>query len=152
MNQTATNPGLQAALEAYNVLHAACEQAKAILESASHSVFPLSHVQAAALYQNLSTEMAAADKILDEYVNETLNEGVLEQIIDKHLGPDDVKASVEAMDLEAVLRYARENNIGDWDTSEWLDDMWPEKESELRAAVAQHMMGEEESCPTQQPS
>lgn len=92
------------------------------------------------LHQNLRRERLAAEKLVEKYID-TAEDAALTEILED-VGPDDFDRAVEAMDLDTVVAYARQHNVGDHDIDQWLDDMWPEKESELRTAVAEHMMQE----------
>jgi hypothetical protein len=51
----------------------------------------------------------------------------------------DIDEYVDNMDFDDVVAYAQQHDIEFDDPSQWLDDMWPDLESELRVKVMDHM-------------
>jgi hypothetical protein len=123
--KTKTNPGLRAALRAYAKLRTACIETLAALKTEHDDSL---------VRCKLNLAMEAAETMIDGYADQALSEA-LDKIMKSLTDPEEIASLVDAMPLTDIVAYARKHGV----IQTWLDDLWPEKEAELRAAVTEDM-------------
>jgi len=132
MIEKATNPGLQAALSAYGQLRLLCNEIAVMLHPGMDSD------QVVKMRLRIRNRLRSAAREVDKYTDWAMN-AAMERLLKDLDSLDQIEEFVQRMDIDDVTAYARANDIDHDDISTWLDDMWPQLESELRVKVADHL-------------